>query len=136
MLPKNMPNFSSHSLLVLLVALYLCCTSYATSSSDDFLGAECLNVPAAEFVGSLRTTIDAVRKVTSIVSQLGGFFGDFRLSNAISDCLDLLDFSADELSWTLSASQNPKGTLLCLSSLRIFLFLFLYLLLAFFLEKV
>ncbi|EOY30123.1 hypothetical protein QUC31_020423 [Theobroma cacao] len=109
MLPKNMPNFSSHSLLVLLVALYLCCTSYATSSSDDFLGAECLNVPAAEFVGSLRTTIDAVRKVTSIVSQLGGFFGDFRLSNAISDCLDLLDFSADELSWTLSASQNPKA---------------------------
>ncbi|PPS06288.1 hypothetical protein GOBAR_AA14353 [Gossypium barbadense] len=37
------------------------------------------------------------------------FFGDFRLSNAISDCLDLLDISADQLSWSLSASQNPNG---------------------------
>ncbi|KAL4386016.1 hypothetical protein GQ457_09G012300 [Hibiscus cannabinus] len=61
-------------------------------SSNDFLGAECLTVPAAEFAGSLRTTIDAVRKVTPIFSPFGNLFCDFRLSNAISDCLDLLDF--------------------------------------------
>ena len=108
--PKNMPNFSTRSLLLVLLFALCFCTSYA--SGNDFLGNECLNVPAAEFVGSLRTTIDAIRKVTSIVSQFGNSFGDFRLTNAISDCLDLLDFSADELSWSLSASQNPNGTLL------------------------
>lgn len=48
--------------------------------------------------------------VASILSQFAQAIGDFRLANAISDCLDLLDFSSDELSWSLSASQNPKGT--------------------------
>ncbi|GAY64748.1 hypothetical protein CUMW_235800, partial [Citrus unshiu] len=32
---------------------------------------------------------------------------DFRLTNTISDCLDLFDFSVDELSWSIFASQNP-----------------------------
>ncbi|XVF48814.1 hypothetical protein PTKIN_Ptkin03bG0218600 [Pterospermum kingtungense] len=104
--PKNMPNFSTRLVLVFLVALCLC-TSYA--KSEGFLEAECLNVPTAEFVGSLRATIDAIRKASSIVSKFGKVFGDFRLTNAISDCLDLLDFSADELSWSMSASQNPHG---------------------------
>ncbi|KAK8503221.1 hypothetical protein V6N11_066486 [Hibiscus sabdariffa] len=105
-----LPNLSFASFFLSVSFVALCfCTSSNAGSSNDFLGAECLTVPAAEFAGSLRTTIDAVRKVTPIVSQFGNLFGDFRLSNAISDCLDLLDFSADELSWSLSASQNPTG---------------------------
>ncbi|KAM7477497.1 hypothetical protein LguiA_025710 [Lonicera macranthoides] len=36
-------------------------------------------------------------------------FKSSRLSRAISDCLDLLDLPADELDWTLSASQNPNN---------------------------
>ncbi|KAK8706874.1 hypothetical protein V6N13_057948 [Hibiscus sabdariffa] len=105
-----LPNLSLPSFFLSVSFVALCfCTSSSAGSSNDFLGAECLTVPAAEFAGSLRTTIDAVRKVTPIVSQFGNLFGDFRLSNAISDCLDLLDFSADELSWSLSASQNPTG---------------------------
>ncbi|XP_059634666.1 pectinesterase/pectinesterase inhibitor PPE8B-like [Cornus florida] len=79
------------------------------SSSSDFIQPECLKVPMSEFVSSLKSTIDTVQQVTSIVSQFAGAFGDFRLSNAISDCLDLLDLSSDELSLTLSASQNPNG---------------------------
>ena len=67
-------------------------------------------VPTSEFVGSLKSTIGIVRQVTSIVSRFTSFLGDFRLSNAISDCLDLLDLSADELDWTLSAAQKPSGT--------------------------
>lgn len=78
-------------------------------AEEDFLQSECLQVPASEFVGSVKSTIDTVRQVTSIVSKFASFFGDFRLSNAISDCLDLLDLSADELTWTLTASKNPKG---------------------------
>ncbi|KAE8665301.1 putative pectinesterase/pectinesterase inhibitor 44 [Hibiscus syriacus] len=106
-----MPNLSSPSLYlsVILVTLCFCCTGSNAGSSNDFLGAECLTVPAAEFAGSLRTAIDAVRQVTPIVSQFGNLVGDFRLSNAISDCLDLLDISTDQLSWSLSASKNPTG---------------------------
>lgn len=66
-------------------------------------------VPASEFVSSLKSTIDTVRQVTSVVSKFTSLFGDFRLTNAVSDCLDLLDLSSDELGWTLSASQNPNG---------------------------
>ncbi|KAB2019735.1 hypothetical protein ERO13_D07G017600v2 [Gossypium hirsutum] len=98
-----------HLLVFFLVALCLCTSSNASSTTNEFLETECLKVPATEFIGSLKTTIDAIRKATSVVSQFGGFFHDFRLSNAISDCLDLLDSSADELSWTMSASQNPNA---------------------------
>ncbi|KAK4493473.1 hypothetical protein RD792_006036 [Penstemon davidsonii] len=75
----------------------------------DFVESEYLNVPASEFVDSVRSTIGIVRQVMSIVSGFSGAFGDFRLSNAVSDCLDLMDLSVDQLSWTLSASQNPNG---------------------------
>ncbi|KAK8597613.1 hypothetical protein V6N13_095014 [Hibiscus sabdariffa] len=105
-----MPNLSSPPFYLLVLFVTLCfCTGSDAGGSDDFVGAELFTVPAAEFADSLRTTIDAVSKVTPIVSQFGNLFGDFRLSNAISDCLDLLDFSADQLSWSLSASQNPTG---------------------------
>ncbi|XVF35221.1 hypothetical protein REPUB_Repub18cG0126800 [Reevesia pubescens] len=102
-----MPNFSTRSFLVFLLALCLCTSSNATINALG--GAKCLNVPAAEFLGSLRTTIGVIRKVTSVVSQYRNSFSDFRLTNAISDCLDLLDSSADEISWSLSASEDPNG---------------------------
>ncbi|KAK8660689.1 hypothetical protein V6N13_051604 [Hibiscus sabdariffa] len=107
-MPK--PCRSSVFLIVIAVAVCSSCTAAnGSSAGDEFLEAECLKVPAAQFMGSLKTTIDAVRKAAAVVSQFGGLIRDFRLSNAVSDCLDLLDFSADELAWTLSASQNPNG---------------------------
>ncbi|KAL4320039.1 hypothetical protein GQ457_18G001820 [Hibiscus cannabinus] len=107
-MPK--PSRSSVFLLVIAVAVCSSCTAAnGSSAGDEFLEAECLKVPAAQFMGSLKTTIGAVRKAAAVVSQFGGLIRDFRLSNAVSDCLDLLDFSADELAWTLSASQNPNG---------------------------
>ncbi|MCE5167322.1 hypothetical protein HAX54_048197 [Datura stramonium] len=94
-----------------VIVVLLCSISCPLVSCrpEDFFQSECLKVPASEFVGSVKSTIDTVRQVTSIVSKFASFFGDFRLSNAISDCLDLLELSADELTWTLTASQNPKG---------------------------
>ncbi|KAI8019351.1 putative pectinesterase/pectinesterase inhibitor 13 [Camellia lanceoleosa] len=50
-----------------------------------------------EFAISVRSTIDVVQQVASLVSRFASAFGDFHLSNAIADCLDLLDLSADEL---------------------------------------
>ncbi|KAH6797988.1 pectin methylesterase 44 [Perilla frutescens var. hirtella] len=89
-----------------LVAILSCASCGKSSPSSEF---DNLKVPASEFVGSVRSTIDIIRQVISIVSQFSGAFGDFRLSNAVSDCLDLMDLSVDQLSWTVSASQNPKG---------------------------
>ena len=83
--------------------------SSTSNSADDFLGPECLKVAKSEFTSSIRDVVDIIRQVTSMLSQFSGFFGDFRLSNAVSDCLDLLDNSAEELSWTESATQNPKS---------------------------
>lgn len=71
--------------------------------------SECLKVPVQEFVNVLKSTIDTVREVTSVVSKFSNKFGDLRLSCAITDCLDLLDLSADELELTLSASQKPSA---------------------------
>ncbi|KAL0333641.1 UNVERIFIED_CONTAM: Pectinesterase/pectinesterase inhibitor PPE8B [Sesamum angustifolium] len=99
-------------LLKLLFLVVLLCASFTagkSSSSSDFVPSEYLGVPASEFVGTVRSTIDIIRQVMSMVSQFSGGFGDFRLTNAISDCLDLMDLSMDQLSWTLSASQNPNG---------------------------
>lgn len=67
-------------------------------------------MPSSEFVNSVKDTIDTVKQVASIISPFVNVFGDLRLSSAISDCLDLLDLSSDELTWSLSATQNPKGT--------------------------
>ncbi|XP_050132081.1 pectinesterase/pectinesterase inhibitor PPE8B [Malus sylvestris] len=103
---------ASGKLLFFIVLLCVCCKSripFASCSFTDDIQSECLKVPASEFAGSLRDTIDAVQQVVTILSQFANAFSDFRLANAISDCLDLLDFSADELNWSLSASQNQKG---------------------------
>ena len=72
---------------------------------EDLISMECLNVPASVFVDTLKNSMDGVVKVASILAEFSGVFGDFRVSNAISDCLDLLQLSSDELGWTLYASQ-------------------------------
>lgn len=103
-----MARFSSAFLLVTILCLFRG-SPPLVSCEPDLFQSECLMVPASEFVSSLKSTIDTVRQVTSVVSKFSNLFGDFRLTNAVSDCLDLLDLSSDELGWTLSASQNPNG---------------------------
>lgn len=101
-------SISSSYYLLLLSAL---CLGLSFGSSDsDFLQPKCLKVPTGVFASSVKSTIDVVEQVASLVSKFSPAFGDFRLSIAISDCLDLLDLSAEELTRTLSASQNPNGT--------------------------
>ncbi|KAI4335143.1 hypothetical protein L6164_013816 [Bauhinia variegata] len=108
--------FSSKQILTITflhLALVLSfCTPLAlgtTVDGPDFVEPGFLKVAASEFVGSVREVIDVLQQVVSILSQFGNGFGDFRASNAISDCLDLLDLSSDELSWTASATQSPTG---------------------------
>lgn len=106
--PK-MANFCQVSLFLILLVTAFCFCSSSSVASSDYLQSECLYVPASSFMSSLKTTMDAIRQVTPVISQFARLLGDFRLSNAVSDCLDLLDISADELDWSLSASQNPNG---------------------------
>ncbi|KAI4377024.1 hypothetical protein MLD38_014720 [Melastoma candidum] len=102
------PRIAFLAVLVLVVFPSSQARLGSPSRQPDFLQAECLTVPNSQFTSSLLSTIDVLRQVTSIVSQFAGFFGDFRLSNAVTDCLDLLDSSVDELSWSVSAAENPK----------------------------
>ncbi|XP_071725828.1 pectinesterase/pectinesterase inhibitor PPE8B-like isoform X2 [Rutidosis leptorrhynchoides] len=70
----------------------------------------CFKGSPSSSADSLTSTIQTVRDVISVVSKFSGTFGtNFRLSNAIADCLDLLDFTTDQLTWTLSASQTPTS---------------------------
>ncbi|KAF9587122.1 hypothetical protein IFM89_039665 [Coptis chinensis] len=77
--------------------------------SDYYQRAELLKVPSATFLTSVKSTIDEVKVATSIVSKFVNKFVNSRLLNAINDCVDLLDYTADELSLTLSAIENPNG---------------------------
>ncbi|CAK9140835.1 unnamed protein product [Ilex paraguariensis] len=88
------------------------------NDGSDYILPECLKVQASEFVSSARSTIDEVQQVISIISKFTYVFGVFRLSNSISDCLDLLDLSADEPNWTLLLRIPMVG--LCHLSLFLF----------------
>lgn len=96
---------------VVFLVTFLCflsCPSSSFGSSNDEQFTY-LKIPAAEFVSSVKSTLDIVQQVMSLVSGFGNAFGDVRVSNAISDCLELLDLSTDQLTDTLSVSQNPKN---------------------------
>ncbi|PSS02070.1 Pectinesterase [Actinidia chinensis var. chinensis] len=94
----------------LSVYLYLLLSAVCLGScGSDLVDSECLKVPISEFGGAVKSTMDVVQQVISLFSKFASTFGDFRLSNAIADCLDLLDLSSEQLSRTLSASQNPNG---------------------------
>jgi pectinesterase len=62
---------------------------------------------SAGLISTLRETLDAIRSVASIISSfpIGGG-GDLRLASAVADCLDLLDLSSDELSWSMSTTSS------------------------------
>lgn len=63
-------------------------------------------------MSNVRSTIDEVQNLISLlspfVSTVGG--GDLRLSSAVSDCLDLLDLSSDQLSLSLSPSGGTGNS--------------------------
>ncbi|RLM62321.1 pectinesterase-like [Panicum miliaceum] len=72
---------------------------------------------SAGLLSTLRETLDAIRSVAGIISAfpIGGILGggDLRLSSAVADCLDLLDLSSDELSWSMSATSPSPTTAGC-----------------------
>ncbi|XP_058729906.1 pectinesterase/pectinesterase inhibitor PPE8B-like [Vicia villosa] len=78
----------------------------ASASPNDL---SCLKVSPISFTNSAKEVITNLQQVTSILSRFTGAFGQSHLLNAVSDCLDLLDMSADQLDWIISATENPRG---------------------------
>ncbi|KAJ1700474.1 hypothetical protein LUZ63_000253 [Rhynchospora breviuscula] len=98
-------------LLFLFSALILSHTTFSLPTSQPSHGSGCDKsaasfIPTDGFLSTLRSTLDEIQRVVSIVSSFSGVLGGgLRMSSAVSDCLDLLDLSSDELSWSLSSSQ-------------------------------
>lgn len=98
---------------VLILVIVVC---LGEGGLGDLSESACLRVPVSEFSGTVKSTVGVVQKVVSTVSKFAGKVGDFRLSNAVSDCLELMDVSMDQLSSALSASLNTKyGTCLLIN---------------------
>ncbi|CAN8268357.1 unnamed protein product [Cochlearia groenlandica] len=89
--------------------LSLCSSNKVDFSSTNYVQIKCLKVPPLEFAGAANTAVDAVRKAVAIVSKFDKKVGKSRVANAIFDCVDLLDSASEELSWIISASQDPNG---------------------------
>ncbi|XP_047309073.1 pectinesterase/pectinesterase inhibitor PPE8B-like [Impatiens glandulifera] len=98
----NSVPLAASSLLLLLLILCSCSGSFG---NQDPVNSD-LKVPVPEFINTVKGMLKVVQSVTSTVLKFSRGFGNSRLSNAISDCLDMLDLSSEELSWTLSACQN------------------------------
>ncbi|GAU47913.1 hypothetical protein TSUD_238800 [Trifolium subterraneum] len=91
-------------ILTLLLCSSVLCASVPTG------GFEFLKVAPSEFVGSVKDVVEILQDVTSILNEFGGSgFGDSRLSNAVSDCIEMLDLSSDALTWGRCISNLYKG---------------------------
>ncbi|CAM0955100.1 unnamed protein product [Alopecurus aequalis] len=104
-MPPTFPSSPARLLLVLSLSLLL--TNAHQIAPSPPRKAKATAGISPELVSTLRETLDAVKDVVSVISAfpIGGILGggDLRLTSAIADCLDLLDLSADELSWSMSA---------------------------------
>ncbi|KAG2579142.1 pectinesterase-like [Panicum virgatum] len=105
------------SLLLLLLVLPAVANAHPVTTPSPAAKARREPGISAGLVSTLRETLDAIRGVAGIISAfpVGGILGggDLRLSSAVADCLDLLDLSSDELSWSMSATSasayGPAG---------------------------
>ncbi|KAG4990845.1 Pectinesterase/pectinesterase inhibitor PPE8B [Glycine soja] len=96
-------------LTITLIFFFVLFLTALGNTNTNTVGSELLKVAPSEFAGTVRTVVDVLQDITSILSEFGSGFGDSRLSNAVSDCLELLDMSSDELDWSVSVTQSPKG---------------------------
>ncbi|KAI3927021.1 hypothetical protein MKW92_052126 [Papaver armeniacum] len=114
---SNISSLSKLLHIILIISLLSCSSPvYAHSFSSSFdandlsTAGSCSGNPSSnELLASLTSSIEQIKTVTTLVAGFINQFDDFRLTNAVNDCIDLLDFSADELSWSASATENPHG---------------------------
>ncbi|KAK7354541.1 hypothetical protein VNO80_20006 [Phaseolus coccineus] len=103
------PTMTTQTLIFFFLLFFPTVFTASHGSTTNPVGFESLKVSPSEFAGTVKSVVDVLQDVTSILSEFGSGFGDSLLSNAVSDCLDLLDLSSDELDWSVSATQTPQG---------------------------
>ncbi|GFP97631.1 pectinesterase/pectinesterase inhibitor ppe8b [Phtheirospermum japonicum] len=91
-----------------MLTRYFTCTLFPKMAASTCLKILFL-VPQSQFEGTVVSTIGMVRQVMTTVSDFSGGLGDFRVNNAVADCLDLMDFSVDLLNSALSVSRNNQN---------------------------
>ncbi|GJN03663.1 hypothetical protein PR202_ga21134 [Eleusine coracana subsp. coracana] len=100
--------------LLLVLSLSLLVVTNAHPATPAHQAGTTTGLISAGLLSTLRETLDAIRGVASIISSfpIGGILGggDLRLSSAVADCLDLLDLSSDELSWSMSSSTATTSS--------------------------
>ncbi|KAI9123311.1 hypothetical protein K1719_006200 [Acacia pycnantha] len=99
------PTISFIFFVILILGLFI---PTSDAGGSDVKRLECLKVSSSDFRDSVHGVVDVLQHVASIMSTLP-IGRDFRLSNAISDCLDLLDLSFDDLQLSSSATETPSG---------------------------
>ncbi|VAI50523.1 unnamed protein product [Triticum turgidum subsp. durum] len=104
------PSSAPRLLLALSLSLLLTSAHQLTAPTPPAPSKATAAGISPELVSTLQEALGAIKDVASIVSSfpiVGGVLGgdDLRLSSAINDCLDLLDLSSDELSWSMSAAS-------------------------------
>ncbi|CAK8563919.1 unnamed protein product [Lathyrus sativus] len=84
---------------------------FTASASIDSNGSVLLKISPIHFVNSAKEVITNLQHVTAILSRFNLHVEASHppVSNAISDCLDLVDLSTENLHWSISAIQNPNG---------------------------
>ncbi|KAG6488130.1 hypothetical protein ZIOFF_056888 [Zingiber officinale] len=95
--------------LLLLLLLPPQAFSSKNSSSVSAAAGSSSFVPSASLISTLQATLGEIEDVLSLLTSIPGVF-DQRLSAAITDCVDLLDLSSDEISWALSSSSSSSST--------------------------
>ncbi|KAL4178893.1 hypothetical protein AMTRI_Chr13g84480 [Amborella trichopoda] len=104
------PSSNIFSLLALLSLLII--PSLSLSKTPCELHGSCDPEPDCTtsqldtFATTLKTTLSEIQKALSLLSKFTEFIPNFRQRTAIQDCVDLLDLSSDELTWTLSQTPN------------------------------
>ncbi|CAI8610917.1 unnamed protein product [Vicia faba] len=81
----------------------------SASASTDFYGSVLLKASPIQFINSAKEVITNLQQVTTVLSRFNVNAAHPRVSDAISDCLDLVDLSTENLHWSISAIQNPNG---------------------------
>ncbi|XP_058729928.1 pectinesterase/pectinesterase inhibitor PPE8B-like [Vicia villosa] len=101
--------YSTKTMFTFIFFFLILSPHFTDSASIDFNAPVLLKTSPNQFINSAKQVITNLQQVTTILSRFNVNAAHPRVSNAISDCLDLIDLSTQNLHWSISAIQNPNG---------------------------
>ncbi|CAN6451267.1 unnamed protein product [Victoria cruziana] len=105
------PSAAIFPLLFLLLSPFsFTLSSSPPSTSVPDVSALCLEAQVPGLTNNVQGAIQEFGRALSLVSSFVGLFGDRRLTSAIQDCVDLVDYSVDELNLALTETNRVNGT--------------------------